>query len=69
MLSNPELGAEALRELNAHSPVFVILEGTKILGSLDGVANRDRIPAIAAWIDAHYPVRARAGRYVVAFRR
>jgi hypothetical protein len=69
MLSNPELGAEALRELNAHPPVFVVIEGNKIQGSLDGIANRDRIPQIAAWIDARYPVRVSAGRFVVAFRR
>jgi hypothetical protein len=69
MLSNPELSAEALRELNAHPPVFVILEGTKILGSLDGVANRDRVPTIAAWIDEYYPVRVDAGRFVVGVRR
>jgi hypothetical protein len=69
MLSNPEFSAEALRELNAHPPVFVILEGTKILGSLDGIANRNRVPLIAAWIDAHYPVRVGAGRYVVGLRR
>jgi hypothetical protein len=69
MLSNPELSAEALRELTAHPPIFVVLEGTKILGSLDGVANRDRVPPIAAWIDAHYPVRVHAGRYLVAFSR
>jgi hypothetical protein len=69
MLSNPELSAEALRELNAHPPVFVVLEGTKILGSLDGIANRDRVPPIAAWIDARYPVRTGAGRFVVGVRR
>jgi len=69
MLSNPELSSEALRELNAHPPVFVVLEGAKIQGSLDGIANRDRVPPIAAWIDAHYPVHVRAGRFVVAFRR
>jgi hypothetical protein len=69
MLSNPELGAEALRELNEHPPVFVVLEGIKILGSLDGIANRDRVPPIAAWIDGQYPVRVRAGRFVVAFRK
>ncbi len=69
MLSNPELSGEALRELNAHPPVFVVLEGAKIQGSLDGIANRDRVPPIAAWIDAHYPVHVRAGRYVVAFCR
>jgi hypothetical protein len=69
MLSNPELSAEALRELSAHPPVFVVLEGTKILGSLDGIANRDRVPRIAAWIDAHYPARMQAGRFVVAMPR
>jgi hypothetical protein len=69
MLSNPELSAEALRELNANPPVFVILEGTKILGSLDGIANRDRIPPIASWIDARYPVRTEVGRFVVGLRK
>jgi hypothetical protein len=69
MLSAPELHAEALRDLQARPPVFVVIEGAKILGSLDGIANRDRIPGIAQWIDAHYPVRVRAGRYVVAWRR
>jgi hypothetical protein len=69
MLSNPELSAEALRELNAHPPVFVVLEGAKVQGSLDGIANRDRVPPIAAWVDAHYPVHVSAGRFVVAFRR
>jgi hypothetical protein len=69
MLSNPELGAEALRELNAHPPVFIVLEGAKIFGSLDGITNRDRIPPIAAWIDTHYPVRVNAARFVVALRR
>jgi hypothetical protein len=69
MLSNPELGAEALRELSAHPPVFVVLEGAKIFGSLDGIANRDRIPPIAAWIGAHYPVRVSTGRFVVALQR
>jgi len=69
MLSAPELSAEAMQELETHPPVFVILEGTKVLGSLDGITNRDRIPAIAAWIDAHYPVKVQAGRYVVGFRQ
>jgi hypothetical protein len=69
MLSSPELSAEGMRQLNANPPVFVVLEGTKILGSLDGISNRERIPAIAAWIDAHYPVRVHAGRYVVGLNR
>jgi len=69
MLSTPELSAEAMRQLNSNPPVFVILEGTEILGSLDGIANRDRVPAIAAWIDAHYPVKVKTGRYLVGFRQ
>jgi hypothetical protein len=69
MLSTPELSAEALRQLETRPPVFVVLEGMKVFGSLDGIANRDRIPPIAAWIDEHYPVRVRAGRYLVGFRR
>jgi hypothetical protein len=69
MLSTPALNAEALRQLAAHPPIFIVLEGMKIFGSLDGIANRDRIPPIAAWIDAHYPVRVRAGRYLVGFRK
>jgi hypothetical protein len=67
MLSTPELSAEALQQLAAHPPVFVVLEGMKVFGSLDGIANRDRIPPIAAWIDANYPVRVKAGRYLVGF--
>ncbi|MEA2337366.1 MAG: hypothetical protein QOE82_1373, partial [Thermoanaerobaculia bacterium] len=69
MLSDPELSAEALRELNDHPPVFVVIEGITILGSLDGIPNRNRIPPIAAWIDAHYPVRVTAGRYAIAFAK
>jgi hypothetical protein len=69
MLSTPELSAEALHELAAHPPIFVVLEGLKVFASLDGIANRDRIPPVAAWIDANYPVRVKAGRYLVGFRR
>jgi hypothetical protein len=69
MLSAPELSAEALQQLAAHPPVFVVLEGMKVFGSLDGIANRDRIPPIAAWIDTNYPVHVKAGRYLVGFRR
>ena len=69
MLSTPELSAEALRQLAAHPPLFVVLDGMKIFGSLDGIVNRDRVPPIAQWIDAHYPVRVQAGRYLVAFPR
>jgi hypothetical protein len=69
MLSTPELSAEALQQLTAHPPVLVVLEGMKVFGSLDGIANRDRIPPIAAWIDANYPVRVKAGRYLVGFKK
>jgi len=69
MLSTPELSDEAMHQLNANPPVFVVLEGTKVLGSLDGIENRDRVPPIAAWIDAHYPVKVKAGRYLVGFRQ
>jgi hypothetical protein len=69
MLSNPELSSEALRELNERPPAFVILQGIKILGSLDGIANRDRVPAIARWLDDRYPIRVHAGRYLVGFRQ
>ena len=67
MLSEPELGAEAQEQLVAHPPIFVVIDGLAAFRSLDGIANRDRIPTIAAWIDAKYPVRVRAGRYVIAF--
>jgi hypothetical protein len=66
MLSAPRLTKEALRQLEATPPVFVILDGLPVLGSLDGVPNRDRVPAIAAWIDARYPIRRTIGRYTVA---
>ena len=69
MLSAPELSAETLTDLNAHPPLFVVLEGAKVFGTIDGIANRNRVPAIATWIDAHYPVRVQAGRYVVGFRK
>jgi hypothetical protein len=68
MLSTPELSAEALQQLAAHPPVLVVLEGMKVFGSLDGIANRNRIPSIASWIDANYPVHVKAGRYLVGFR-
>jgi hypothetical protein len=69
MLSNPDLGAEALRQLAARPPNFVVLTGNPILGSLDGITNRDRAPNIARWIDTHYPVHVQAGRFVVALRQ
>jgi hypothetical protein len=69
MLSPPAMTAEALQQLNAHPPRLVVLHGLKGLDQLDGIANRDRAPAIFAWVDAHYPRRVQAGRYTVALRQ
>ena len=66
MLSAPRLTEEALRQLDRNPPVFVVLDGLKVLGALDGIANRDRVPAIASWVDANYPLRQQIGRYTVA---
>ncbi|HET7435011.1 MAG TPA: hypothetical protein VFN10_09900 [Thermoanaerobaculia bacterium] len=68
MLAAPPLLAEAMAELNAHPPVAVVLEATAVLGAFDGVSNRDRVPELAAWIDAGYPKRTRIGRFLVATR-
>jgi hypothetical protein len=68
MLSSPRLLAEAMRELNARPPVCVIAEGDPALFGFDGITNRDRVPELAAWIDANYPKRTRIGRFVVASR-
>ena len=69
ILSAPRLTREALRQLEQAPPVFVIVEGLPVLGSLDGIPNRDRIPAITAWVDARYPARQKIGRYTVALPR
>src|SRR5262249_40010580 len=69
ILSAPRLTTEALQQLEKTPPVFVIVDGLPVLGSLDGVPNRDRVPAIAAWVDAHYPARQQIGRYTVALPR
>jgi hypothetical protein len=66
ILSAPKLTREALRQLEQTPPLFVIVEGLPVLGSLDGIPNRDRVPAIAAWVDARYPARQKIGRYTVA---
>jgi len=66
MLSVPRLYDEALAQLNAHPPVAVILEGFPEVMRYDGLSNRDRVPALAAWIDVHYPNRRRIGRFLVA---
>jgi hypothetical protein len=66
MLSPPAMTAEALKELNAHPPMLVVMHGLPRMDELDGVPNRERAPAIFAWVDAHYPRRVQAGRYTVA---
>ncbi len=66
MLSPPAMSAEALQELNAHPPRLVVLHGLKALDDFDGIPNRERAPAIFAWVDAHYPRRMQVGRYTVA---
>lgn len=66
MLAAPRLTQEALRELDANPPACVILEGMKELDGFDGVSNRERVPALFAWAEGHYPRRTRAGRFVVA---
>ena len=66
MLSAPRLTSEALRQLEHAPPVFVIVDGLPVLGSLDGIPNRQRVPTIAAWVDARYPARQKIGRYTVA---
>jgi hypothetical protein len=57
---------EAMDQLRAAPPVCVILSGYPALASFDGVSNRDRVPGLAAWIDANYPTRTKVGRFVVA---
>jgi hypothetical protein len=66
MLSNPDLLAEAMGEMNARPPVAVILGGDPNVATFDGVPNRDRVPDLEAWIDANYPRRFEIGRFVVA---
>jgi hypothetical protein len=68
MLSAPPLLAEAMAELNANPPEHVILSGDPAIANFDGVSNRDRVPDLAAWIDANYPARTQIGRFTVASR-
>ena len=68
MLSAPPLLAEAMAELNANPPRFVIVAGDPAIANFDGVSNRDRVPDLARWIDANYPTRTQIGRFTVASR-
>jgi hypothetical protein len=66
MLSAPPLMSEAMQQLQANPPACVVLEGLDAFAQFDGVPNHVRVPALFAWIDAHYPRRIRTGRYLVA---
>jgi hypothetical protein len=66
MLSVPSLLSEGMAQLNAHPPIAVVLSGYPEIAAFDGVSNRERVPELARWIDANYPVRTQVGRFVVA---
>jgi len=68
MLSSPPLFNEAIAELEARRPPYVIVRGTPGYDDYDGVPYRQRVPALASWIDANYPRRVEIGRFVVAAR-
>lgn len=68
MLSVPRMLAEAMAELNANPPLCVVVSGYPEIAAFDGVSNRDRVPELAAWIDANYPKRIQVGRFVLATR-
>jgi len=68
MLSVPRLLSEAMAQLNANPPLCVIVSGHAEIAAFDGVSNRDRVPALAQWIDATYPNRRQLGRFVLATR-
>lgn len=65
-LADPALGREARRQLERRRPVFVVVKGHEILGQIDGISYRDRVPWLAEWIDENYPERRTFGRFVVA---
>jgi hypothetical protein len=66
MLSSPALLAETMAQLETNRPAAVIVEGDPVLFNFDGVSNRQRVPALAEWIDRNYPRRTQLGRYLVA---
>jgi hypothetical protein len=68
MLAAPPLLAEAMAQLNASPPAYVIVSGDPNIANFDGVSNRDRVPELARWIDANYPKREQIGRFTVASR-
>jgi hypothetical protein len=64
-LADPALGREAMKQLERHRPVFVIVSGLPGLANIDGVSNRQRTPWLAEWIDKNYARRVTIGRYTV----
>lgn len=66
MLSAPRLLDETMAAMEAAPPVAVILGGDPVIATFDGVPNRQRVPRLAAWIDARYPRRTEIGRFTVA---
>lgn len=68
MLSSPLLLREAMAQLQERPPIAVILGGDPAIAVFDGLSNRDRVPALAQWIDANYSKRTQIGRFVVATR-
>lgn len=68
MLSVPELLSEAMGQLNARPPLAVIVSGYAEIAAFDGVPNSVRVPELARWIDANYPVKTQVGRFVVAHK-
>ena len=66
MLSSPRLMRETMAELERNRPVAVILGGYPAVAVFDGVPNQQRVPQLAAWIDAHYTQRTEIGRFTVA---
>ncbi|HYC61144.1 MAG TPA: hypothetical protein VEK79_16410, partial [Thermoanaerobaculia bacterium] len=68
MLSVPELSSEAMAQLNASPPLAVIVSGYPEIAAFDGVSNAVRVPELARWIDANYPIKTQVGRFVVAHK-
>ena len=65
MLSAPPLRDEALRQLAATPPACVIVHGTPMLDSFDGVSNRERAPEVFAWVERNYPRLVQVGRFTL----
>lgn len=68
MLSVPSLQSEALAQMRANPPAYVVMKGLPALDNFDGVTNSVRAPEIAGWILANYPLEVTVGRFVIATR-